>query len=70
MLFFTYGSIPLLSLVFPVNVVFAVEGGEEVKTLLHTWKAGMVGEHCVLMASEYSTPMAVYVLSVIGEVLP
>ena len=70
MFFLAYGSIPFLSLVFPVNVVFAVEGGEEIQALLHTGETGMVGEHCILVASEYSTPMAVYVLSIIGEVLP
>ena len=61
--------IPLLPLVFPVEMVLAVHRGEEVEAFREVGEQHMLREHCVPAESGQEMPMPPDVLRVVEEVL-
>ena len=62
-------GVPLLPIILPIAVEGAVEGGEEIESLLHPRKGDVLHEHCIVAHSGEEVPLLREVLEVVGAVL-
>jgi hypothetical protein len=62
-------SVPGLTVVFPVDIVLAVEGGNVIETLRERGETAMVAQHCITFESWSEAPVSPNVLRIVDKIL-